>query len=216
MSHEDIAAVWSVLSGRQDIDNILRELIGTHALNVSLARRDSLRLREAFLSHVVALRIIFDLQRTYLQSSIRSTESTSSVLPHELLFSAVLHLLDVIVAGSTSCSDLSNEGAYNRLTIHATLVGLRTLLLQKKSLTAREYDSLNSRFEEIYERGHWHGTGYTLMLRLCRQAIQALASPTPDGRYAEPACCAASLPDFFTGLVRYIHSCRRSALADNS
>lgn len=201
MSHEDVAAVWSVLCGRQDVDNVLREVIGSHFLNVSIARRDSSKLREAYVSHIVALRVIFDLQRTYLQSSPRSTESTSSVLPPDLLFSAVLHLLDVVVMGCITCSDLSNEGPYNRLTAHAALAGLRTLLLRQKSLTALEYDTLNSRFEEIYERGHWHGTKYTLMLRLCRQAIQKLASSTLEGRYAEPACCTASLPDFFSGLV---------------
>ena len=211
MSHEDIAAVWTVLSGRLDIDNVLRELIGTHFLNVSLARRDNSKLREAYIFHVVALRVIFDLQRTYLQSTLRSTESTSSALPPELLFSAVLHLLDVIVAGTISCSDLSNEGPYNRLTAHTTLAGLRTLLLQKKSLSAREYDLLNSRFEEIYERGHWHGTAHTLMLRLCRQAIQKLASSSLDGRYTEPACCTASLPDFFSGLVSYFQPLSHSS-----
>ncbi len=201
MSHEDVAAVWSVLSGRQDIDNILREIIGAHFLNVSIARRDGLKLREAYVSHVVALRVIFDLQRTYLQSSPRSTESTSSALPPELLFSAMLHLLDVVVMGCITCSDLSSEGLYNRLTSHTVLAGLRTLLLRQKSLTSLEYDTLNSRFEEIYDRGHWHGAKYTLMLRLCRKAIQKLAGSALEGRYAEPACCTASLPDFFAGLV---------------
>ncbi len=216
MSHEDIAEVWSLLSGRQDVDNVLRELIGTHYLTVSLARRDHLKLREAFLSHIVTLRVIFDLQRTYLQSSIRSPESISSLLSRELLFSAVLHLLDVIVTGCITCSDLSTEEPYNRLTAHATLAGLRTLLLQKKSLTAREYDLLNSRFEEIYERGHWHGTGYTLTLRICRQAIQALASPVPNVEYAEPACCTASMPDFFNGLVSYLRSVAHSLLFNST
>ena len=202
MSHEDIAAVWSILSGRQDVDTILRELIGTHFLTISLARRDNSRLREAFLFHIVSLRVIFDLQRTYLQSAKRSTESTSSLLPQESLFSALLHLLDVIVTGCISCSELSSDEPYNKLTSHTTLAGLRALLLHKTALNAREYDLLNSRFEEIYERGHWHGSGYTLTLRICRQAIQALASPIPEGKYGEPTCSEANLPDFFTGLVR--------------
>lgn len=206
MSHEDIAAIWSVLAGRQDVDNILREIIGAHFLNVSIARRDSSKLREAYVSHVVAFRIMFDLQRTYLQSYPRTTESMSSTLPPELLFSAMLHLLDVIVMGCITCSDLSNEAPYNRLTAHTALAGLRTLLLRQKSLTALEYDTLNSRFEEIYERGHWHGTKYTLMLRLCRQAIQKLAGSSLEGRYAEPACCTANLPDFFNGLVSILNT----------
>ena len=203
MSHEDVAAIWSVLAGRQDVDMILREIIGAHSLNVSIARRDSSKLREAYISHVVTLRVIFDLQRTYLQSSPRTTESKSSALPLELLFSAVLHLLDVIVLGCITCCDLSNEEPYSRLTAHTALAGLRTLLLRQKSLTALEYDTLNSRFEEIYERGHWYGAKYTLMLRLCRQAIQKLAGATLEGRYAEPACCTAHLPDFFNGLVSH-------------
>lgn len=214
MSHEDIASVWSTLSGRQDISNVLRELIGTHYLNVSLARRDSSRLREALLSHIVTLRVILDLQRTYLQSSVRSADCTSSVLPPELLFAAVLHLLDVIMAGTISCPDLSNEGPYNRLTIHTTLAGLRTLLLRRKSASARELDLLSNRFEEICERGHWHGTEYTLMLRLCRQVIQMLIEPAPEGRYTEPACYEASLPDFFSGL--YLLQSHESSIMDAS
>jgi len=201
MSHEDVAAVWLALSGRPDVDNVLRELIGAHTLTVSSARRDNKRLRNSFLSHVVTLRVIFDLQRAYLQSSIRSEESALWVLSPEIFYSAVLHLLDVVVSSITSCPDLSNEAPYNRLTVHGTLSGLRALLLYQKPLAVAEYNHLNSRFEEIYERGHWYGASYTLILHLCRQIIQTLASPSPDERFYKPACGAAILPDFTKSLV---------------
>lgn len=201
MSHEDVAAVWVALSRRHDVDNILRELIGAHTLNVSSARRDNRKLRSAFLSHVVTLKVIFDLQRAYLQSSVRGEESRLSALSHEILCPAVLHLLEVVVLSITSCPDLPNEAPYNRLTAHATLSGLRALLLRQGSLAVVEYNLLNSRFEEIYERGHWYGASYTLILRLCRQIIQTLANPSPDEMYYKPACGATALPDFTNPLV---------------
>jgi hypothetical protein len=58
MSHEDIALVWSVLYGREDVNSILLESIGSHSLDVSVHRGDPERLRKALLQHVMNLKVI--------------------------------------------------------------------------------------------------------------------------------------------------------------
>jgi hypothetical protein len=214
MSHEDISSAWSVLSGRQDIDHIVRELIGNHYLNASFAQRDSSHLREAILSHVLTLKITFDLQRSYLQSSEPSKESTCSTLQPDSISTAVFHLLDVVLATCTSCPGLAIEESFIRLTAQTTLSSLRVLLLLNKSFAAWEHDLLQSRFEEVYQRGHWHDSSQALILSICRHIIQALASPTQYRKYTVPACGAASLPDFFTGLVSCFDSKSRTYLSD--
>src|SRR3954462_13380616 len=123
MSHEDIASIWFLLYGRQDIDHILRELIGRHALDVSRGRSDSSHARQAAVSHVQGLKAIFDLQRTYLQSSVPSVRYMSFLLPYELLFSIVLYLLDAIAAEFSSSTRLHVGDTLNSLMAQTLLSG---------------------------------------------------------------------------------------------
>ena len=200
MSHADVAHIWDVLAGRGDVGHVVLELIGNFYLNTSVARRDRGLLRDAYIAHIASIRIILDLQRTYLQCS---QQTPSELLPSEVLYSTVLHLLDAIVASTASCPDLSAEFEYNRLTAQTTLSALRMLLLRKQVISTREYDQLNARFEEIFERGHWQGTEFTIIMRLCRQSILTLANAQSNPVLGEPACSAVNFPGFSDGLVSH-------------
>jgi hypothetical protein len=206
MSHEDIASTWLVLHGRQDIDHILRELIGRHVLDVSLGRSDSSHLHQAIVSHVQALKVIFDLQRTYLQSSVPSVECTSSLLPYELLLSVVLYLLDAIAAEFSSSTGLHVGETLKSLTAQTILSGLRALLLLRDDLPPREHMLLRSRFEEVYKHENTHSSDDLPILPLCRQVIRALGQSGQGSIYSKPACGMASLPDFFHNLVSFVRN----------
>jgi hypothetical protein len=204
MSHEDIASIWFVLYGRQDIDHILRELVGRHVLDVSLGRSDSSHQRQATVSHVQALKVIFDLQRTYLQSSAPSAECTSSLLPYELLLSIILYLLDVIASEFSSSTGLPVGETLDSLTAQTLLSGLRALLLLRDHLPVREHMLLRCRFEEVYKHEKTHTSDDLPTLPLCRQVIQALGQSGQGSIYSKAACGTASLPDFFHGLVSFV------------
>lgn len=207
MSHAAVARVWALLVGREDVENISLELIGTHLLNVATARRDKTRLRTAYVHHIASIRTIFDLQRLYLQCS---AYNTGLLLALDRLYSAVLHLMDTIAVAVASCPSLCEDTAFNRLTAQTVLSAIRLLLLRKQTLSATEYDQLNSKLEEIYERGHWQGHAFTTVLRVCRQAMLAAANSESAEAVREPMCSRALLPDIF-GEV----SVTRSILLDN-
>lgn len=209
MSHQHLAAVWSALQLRPDIDHILRELIGRHTLDVSLCGTDGQRLRTVSFQYVVSIKAIFDLQRTYLQSSNPKFESRSALLQHDLLFLAIMHLLGVKAESFSYRRDLPDHRKYCSFLAQVLLSGLRTLLLQRQCLSPEEHRMLLDRFDEVWKDEQLDSVDHFVIKWLCRQIIQELPKDLADSMYAQPACGMVELPDFFDKLVRF--SNQRSA-----
>lgn len=201
MSHQHIAGVWSVLQLRPDIDHILRELVGRHALDASLCGPDGHRLRTLSFQYIVSLKAIFDLQRTYLQSSNPTFESKSALLQHDLLFLAIMHLLGVKAESFSYRGGLPDHGKYCSFVAQALLSGLRALLLQRQSLSSEEYKMLIDRFDEVWKDEPLESVDHFVIKWLCRQIIQELHKNLDDSVYAKPACGFVNLPDFCDKLV---------------
>lgn len=202
MSHQQLAAVWSVLQLRPDIDHILRELIGRYSLEVSLCGTDSHQLRTVSFHHLVSLKAIFDLQRTYLQSPNPTFESRSALLQYDLLYLAIMHLLGVKAESLSYRNSLPDHGKYCSFLAQVLLSGLRALLLQRQTLSSEKREILIDRFDEVWRDEHLESVDHFVIKWFCRQIIQELSKELEDSPYAKPACGIVSLPDFFDKLVR--------------
>lgn len=202
MSHQHSASVWSVLQLRTDIDQILRELIGRHSLDVSLCGTDGHRFRAVSFRYLVSLKAIFDLQRTYLQSSNPTFESRSALLQHDLLFLAIMHLLGVKADSFSSQRGLPDHGKYCSFLAQVLLSGLRALLLRRQCLSSEEHEMLINRFDEVWKDEQLESVDHFIIKWLCRQIIQELSKDLQDSMYAQPACGIVNFPDFCDKLVR--------------
>jgi hypothetical protein len=201
MSHQDLAAIWSTLQGRLDIEHIVLELIGHYYLDVLRYRSDRGRLRSSAFQHIVALRAIFDLQRTYLQSSELSFQSKASLLPPEILFSTIVHLLEV--KASAFCTDdaLADHAEYLSFIGQTLLSGLRALLLQTKSIPRNEFEQFLQRFEEVWACETLCDADHFSIQLFCRRILVELSDESESKVYSIPACGMAHLQDFYGGLV---------------
>jgi hypothetical protein len=200
MSHEDIALVWSVLYGREDVNSILLESIGSHSLDVSVHRSDPERLRKAILHHVLNLKVIYDLQRSYLQSSPRKLKTQLSLLRREVLLSSILHLLDVTaVALSLTNGSQSPVGG----TIYAqTLVSaLRALSLHDGAMPGDEHAMLDRRFDETFKNQPLGDVDGFTINSVCRRIIKGLLLGAEPRELSTPTCGVTALPDFFSDSV---------------
>jgi hypothetical protein len=201
MSHQDLAAIWSTLQGRLDIEHIVQELIGHYYLNASRYRSDRGRLRASAFQHIVALRAIFDLQRTYLQSSEPSFQSKTSILQPEILFSTIMHLLEV--KASVFCTDdgLADHAEYLGFIGQTQLSGLRALLLQNKHISQNEYEAFLLRFEEVWGCETLCDADHFSIHFFCRRILVELSDESEGKVYSIPACGTVQLQDFYRGLV---------------
>jgi hypothetical protein len=198
MSHKDIAAVWSTLQCRADIDNILLELIGRYALEASPDRALS---RATAFSHVVALRTIFDLQRTYLQSPDLSFESRTSLLNPDILFSAIKHLLEVKVLAFCAHDGLPDHDAHCSFVGQALVSGIRALHLQNRRLSLSEYEAVIRKFELAWSIETLRAVDHFSVNHFCRRMLAELSNNEQNHRLSSPACGIVRLQDFFHGLV---------------
>ena len=196
MSHEDIALVWSVLYGREDINSILLEAVGSHSLDVSAHRGDPERLRKVIGHHVLNLKVVYDLQRTYLQSSPRKSPTLLSLLRREVLLLSILHLLDV-TAVAFSLGSGSPNAIGGTLYAQTLLSALRALSLQDGTLTEDEHELLHRRFEETFKKRHFDDLNSFIINSICRRIVKDLLSGAEPREFSTPACGVTALPDFF-------------------
>lgn len=195
MSHEDIALIWSVLYGREDINKILVEAIGSHTLNVRLHRGDPERLRKVLVHHVLNLKVIYDLQRNYLQSSPRTSKTLLCLLRREVLLSSIVHLLDV-TAEALSLADGSPTPVGGTLYAQTLLSALRALSLQDGNTTEREHELLDRRFDETFTKRYLDDLSNFTINSVCRRIIKDLLLGTEPKDLSTPACGVTTLPDF--------------------
>jgi hypothetical protein len=202
MSHHDLAAVWSALSSRPDIDNILPELIGRYVMETSKHASERSLLRETAFGHVVTLRTIFDLQRTYLQSVDLSFETKSAILNPDILFSAITHLLEVKASAFCAHDGLPDHDVYCSFIGQALASGIRALHLQNRRLSTSEYETIMLRFTEAWSGETLHGVDQFSINHFCHKMLAELSTELENPRLSRPACGIVRLQDFHHGLVR--------------
>ncbi|KAH8687916.1 hypothetical protein BGZ60DRAFT_19211 [Tricladium varicosporioides] len=200
MSHQDVAAIWSTLQGRSDIDNILQECIGYYSLKASRFSWNRKQLRANAFTYFVSIRVIFDLQRTYLQSPELSQESKASLVQADLLVSTIFHLLEVQFLTFLAADALQDHEAYLSFAAKTLLSGLRTAHLRGIQLSAEQHEILIARFDEVWNREMLRETDHFIVNFLCRRTISELGRSTASSIYSKPACGVISLPDFYHGL----------------
>jgi hypothetical protein len=193
--------VWSTLHSRADIDNILQELIGRYFLDVSEHLSDRALFRATAFSHVVRLRTIFDLQRTYLQSPDLSFESRTSLLDPDNLFSAIKHLLDVKVQAFCAHDALPDHDAYCSFIGQALVSGIRALHLRNRRLSSSEYETVILRFKQAWSTETLRGVDHFSTNLFCHRILAELSKDELNYQLASPACGVVRLQDFYHGLV---------------
>lgn len=201
MSHQDLAALWSTLHCRADIDNILQELIGRYFLDVSEHTSDRALFRATAFSHVVALRTIFDLQRTYLQSLHLSFESKTSLLNPDILFSAIKHILGVKISAFCAHDGLPDHDAYCSFIGQALVSGVRALHLQKRRLSLAEYEAVIEKFRQAWSNETLRDVDHFSINLFCQRMLAELSNNEHNHGLSTPACGVIRLQDFYYGLV---------------
>jgi hypothetical protein len=203
MSHQDFAKVWIQLEKRADIDNILRELIGQHALETSTLGHDSERLLTSSLHLAVYMKTIFDLQRLYALHP-ESSRLSSHLLQAKQLLLAIIYLIK-LKSGLFRHSQASTADAtpqceeYRSFMAQALVSGLRALLLRKYQMSPDERNHLRQAFEESWGSDRDVALDDFLIRTLCPKMLDELCSPLSD--LSSPACGEGTLRDYDTGLV---------------
>src|SRR5215471_376792 len=93
MTHIDLAKVWVHLQSRGNTTNILREILGELALRVDGKRPETVF--ELSLRFTAWIKVIFDMQRTYLQGTNLSAVPCGRLIPPSDLLTAIQKVVDI-------------------------------------------------------------------------------------------------------------------------
>lgn len=198
MSHRAFAALWLQLENRIDIDNIVCELIGRHNLESCSLAANSEQLQHASCGLAIFLRVVFDLQRTYLQCPRPALHAARFLRPSKLL-SAVIYLFRVKAAIFASVAGNPEQYENKRsFVVQALVSGLRALWLWRHPFSKDEMNPLRTFCGEWNESGDLD----TFHKRLCSSVINEIADLEElPSDLSFPACRVVNLQDYSTGLV---------------
>jgi hypothetical protein len=202
MAQQDVLAkVWILLQTRIDICSIIREVLGHYTL---ASVGGSASTENAF-SFFVWMKVIYDLQRTYSQSSDPSPESRSYLLPPRILLTTIHYVLK---EGSRLYSH--QHGADKRslarryFVARVLLSGLRALQLrgmESGGFSTQEIDEIST-FVHIWRSEAGGITQEQFMLTKCQGAIsQIRRGPGPGDIWHMPASGTCNLRDNHDVLV---------------
>jgi hypothetical protein len=203
MSHQNLASVWSTLHCRADIDNIVQELVGRYVLDVSEQTADRSLSRATAFSHVVALRTIFDLQRTYLQAPDPSLESRTSLLNPDILFSTIKHILNVKASFFCAHDSLPDHDAYCSFIGQTLVSGVRALHMGNRRLSISEHEAIMNKFDLAWSKETLRGVDHFSINQFCHRMLGELSNIVPNSRLSSPTRGLISLQDFYHGLVSF-------------
>ncbi|KAF2436818.1 hypothetical protein EJ08DRAFT_3976 [Tothia fuscella] len=178
MSHRLLASVWDGLQNRNDVVNILQEIIGQHTLELLHTKTfnaESLR-------PVLWIKTIFDLQRTYLQATGGAHDCpVPGLLPTELVFSSLMYLLHV-KSKLFPPDQPADEGRNTQrlLLVHTLLSGTRLLLLRNEQLALEKLKRLERAMEAVwYEHKDLPEREHFIIFELLPEALDT-ESPTEN------------------------------------
>ena len=201
MSHKLLAEIWKHLEKRLDIESLVQEIIGHHSLKIASTTNSSSQLRALSFELFVALRTIFDIQRTYLQSSDLESETSAYILDHDQLRLALQYLLHIKSQPHwcTSSDGFQYRAQLNFLA-HTFISGFRALWLHPQQLSDTQISDFKESFDLGWARPALDDDSGFLIREICPRIIKELQEwRTPE--LAKPACGVFRLPDYESGLA---------------
>ncbi|OCL02328.1 hypothetical protein AOQ84DRAFT_304929 [Glonium stellatum] len=202
--------VFERLHGRHDIADILRDIIAQHALDSSLRLQEDSANNTESVCVIVWIKVIFDLQRTYLQACAGIDECPPyllpCLLPSELVFSTIMYLIHVksrLFPNQTNI--ITREFAKQRYFIAQTLLsGLRLLLLRNEGLDLQKKGLLQSTISAAWQHGRFYEAEQFVVSEVFSEVldlIHTIECPNERLRPSEPAeRSKAGLRTFSAGL----------------
>jgi hypothetical protein len=194
---DGLAKVWILLQTRIDSSSIVREIIGHFAL---ASLESSLSAAHSF-SFFVWMKVIYDLQHTYSQSSDPSPESLSYLLPLQILFTTIHHVLETR-SRLYSQRGMDGENLARRYFVARVLLsGLRALQLRAKlneslsCISAQEINEVSTLVQTWWEEAEGIAPEQ-FMLTKCQNAIsQIRKGPGPNSVWHKPASGTCAFRD---------------------
>ena len=197
---DNVASAWSHLRSRGDIDSILRELLGLHALKLSQYEGED-KIQPAM--HLVSwVKLILDLQRTYLQSRDQTGALKTYLVNPELLLSTILYL--TYLKSSIFPRDrpiLLQYIIYRFFIAQTILSGVRAILLQSSALGVEYENQIQPIKKAIYDA--WEEEKLTSAEKFIYGVCVSSLRIIPSANLSLPACGHSdfNLPKYTTGLV---------------
>ncbi|KAE9369743.1 hypothetical protein N431DRAFT_560502 [Stipitochalara longipes BDJ] len=201
MALEDLANVWILLQERIDIGHIIPEIIG----HFSLSSVGKLPPAAQHFSFFVWAKVIFDLQRTYSQSSNPSPATQAYLIQPRILLATIHYVLDLKLQLYPHQRRVDKHTLAQRYFVARVLQsGLRALQLRRKpndKLSIEEIEVFKdiSALHELIQS--WKSEAVEnpdeqFILRKCETAIlQVSEGPGSNSVWHRPACGSCELRD---------------------
>jgi hypothetical protein len=206
MARPAFVKVWMLLESRFDTTSILKEILGDHSIH-SMGQRKDHRLHALAFRLVVRLKVLFDMQRTYLQSCNPSDESRASLIEPSVLLATIHEVIQIGFEVHNSEIQTSTDHLPQPSLIAATaLSGLRALMLHSDtSVDAALVQEVSNDIRKWKRKAR----KYELETFILSKCLLALDSIAPDVQLAggcgiqirQPACGIFELEDCARGLV---------------
>lgn len=204
--HRLLATVWDQFQGRQNVANLVREILGQHAVDASLHQHDSWNIEHSVRT-IGWIKLVFDSQRCHLSGIATGVADCppyvlSCLLPPELLFSTILYLIDIKTKHFSSQTTLmTREFTRPRHVLaQAVLSGLRLLLLRKDVLTSDDTRRLQNAINSAWRDDRLHGVERFVVTELFAEILNSLNEPSRENPYIRE-WKNAKLPTYAAGLV---------------
>ncbi|CAG8959037.1 hypothetical protein HYFRA_00012198 [Hymenoscyphus fraxineus] len=190
MAQEFLPKVWTEVQQRIDTCNIVREVLGHFALE-SIGQTS----RASSFNFIVWVKVIFDLQRTYLQSSKPSDETLSYLLPPQILLKLIQHVLEK--RNGLRHIDANNYRARRYFAAQTLLSGVRALQLRGMEDLLAELEWIDPIKPMVRE---WlkeikEGPEEFILNKCYRGLNQMRRGPNPGSVWNKPACDVCELRD---------------------
>lgn len=203
MSHYDVACLWHQLEKRLDTESILQEALG----QVLLMRHRGIpqsRLETQWLSTLILLKTIFDLQRVYLQAN-QPTASTSTILQPETIVAVTECLINF--SREQYATKMAEGARYDKVFVfylrQTVVSGLRAYQLIKEKRRLNDLvdrTQLTERLKACLEK--WP-IAEEIDQHLSRYLFEAVSDMTNADRPMSSVLCpehpTLDLPDFSEG-----------------
>ncbi|KAJ4289755.1 hypothetical protein N0V90_011085 [Kalmusia sp. IMI 367209] len=203
--HRHLAQVWEHLQGRHDVANLVREIVGQHAVDASLQENGSWNIEESIRT-IGWIKIVFDSQRCYLSGIATGVADCppyvlSCLLPPDLLFSTILYLINIKTKLFPSQTTLmTREFTRPRHILAQTILsGLRLLLLRKENLSTNDKRRLQNAINSAWRDDRLLGVERFIVTELFAEILNALNEPSRENPY-QREWSNAKLPTYAAGL----------------
>ncbi|OCK85328.1 hypothetical protein K432DRAFT_400416 [Lepidopterella palustris CBS 459.81] len=207
--HQLVAEAWRYLEGRHDIADILREILGQHALDSShQVQEDTAGNIEVSLRIIIWIKVILDLQRTYLSGNVSGVNECPPyllpcLLPSEPVFSIIMYLIQVkskLFPSQTTI--MTREFASQRYFIAQTILsGFRLLLLRNEIVSPQNKRLLQRAIIYAWQHDRLTGVEQFVVSDVFSELLDQI--PTDESQVRESFVsewAKAHLPTFSAGL----------------